>query len=237
MFFMLRIANELLLMKFPANTLKVYCYLLSRSSDNSVIVRAGVIAERCGISRGTVCTAIRTLADMGLLHKEHRYLGGHYIANQYTLAVLTGRFFMVEEKHLFELPSCAFAVYLMLCRCRGRSGKAFPSLSMVSNTLGLCRNTVIKGIKILLRLGLMTKAALRAGKHNLYVVFHIKTEKALRPANRRAAKGTNEFPDSICDSTLSQLKQGVKRVASLCLFFYLKVVHFLNNNPLTHLFT
>lgn len=234
---MLRIANELLSMKLPANALKVYCYLLSRSNDDSVIVRAGVIAERCGVSRGTVCAAIRTLVNMGLLHKEHRYLGGHYIANQYTLAVLHGQFFMVDTKNLFALPSCAFAVYLMLCRCRGRSGKAFPSLSIMSKTLGLCRNTVIKGIKMLVTLGFMMKAALRAGKHNLYFVFHIKTEKALRPANRRAAKDTNEFPDSICDSTLSQLKQGVKRVASFCLFFYLKVVHFLNNNPLTHLFT
>ena len=174
----LKVHHQLLAMGLSPNELKVYCYLMSCATDGIAIVRAGRIAERCQISRATVQTACTSMAAKGVLSKVNRYADGHLVANAYHLSTFTGRFFMLDaDAAVFGRSGSVFTTYLALLSHRGRNGKAFPSLRKLAVALRLCRNTIIRAIRQLVSLKLVVKAALRSGKHNLYMVFSLK-EKA-----------------------------------------------------------
>ena len=56
--------------------------------------------------------------------------------------------------------------------------KTYALLRKMQEVLGICRNTVIQAIKNLIGLQLLVRAALRAGKHNLYLLaFRIPEKK------------------------------------------------------------
>lgn len=178
---MLRIPNLLLDFPLSPNALKVYVYLLScADAERTAIVRVSRIAERCHVCANTVRAAVGELGGLGLLEKQNRYNAEHhYIANAYKLACPGGKWFALDTtNNSFALGGSTFMVYLYLLRCRGRNGKAFPSLRRIERAIGVCRAVVVKAIKQLAALGLLIKAALRPGKHNLYTVLRTLFAKA-----------------------------------------------------------
>ena len=227
----LKVHHQLLALGLSPNELKVYCYLMSCAADGIVIVRAGRIAERCRISRATVQNVCTSMFIKGVLSKTNRYTDGHFIANAYRLSVFSGRFFMLNaDAAVFGLSGSVFATYLALLCHRGRNGKAFPSLRRLASTLYLCRNTIISAIRQLVALKLVTKAALRAGKHNLYMVFSFKEnekEKEL-PSGHGNSRGKNTHQNTF------YLSHKVSRVTAFVKTkeFLSRVVHFFDNPSL-----
>ena len=107
-----------------------------------------------------------------LITKAHRFYDGHYISNEYRLSIPSGRWSAVRSTPaVFSLQGTVFAVYLYLCCCRNRRQRAFPSLRQIAARLDICKTTVLRGISFLTEIGLLTKAAYRAGKHNLYIIL------------------------------------------------------------------
>ena len=227
----LKVHHQLLALGLSPNELKVYCYLMSCAADGIAIVRAGRIAERCQISRATVQTVCTSMAAKGVLSKANRYADGHFVANAYHLSTFTGRFFMLDaDAAVFGLSGSVFATYLALLCHRGRSGKAFPSLRKLASALCLCRNTIISAIRQLVSLKLIIKAALRAGKHNLYLIFSFKEnekEKELpsvhgNSSSKSASQNTFYFTHKVsCVTAFVKTKT-----------FFSRVVQFLDNPPL-----
>lgn len=195
---MLRIPNLLLDFPLSPNALKVYVYLLScAGAERTAIVRVSRIAERCHICANTVRAAVGELGGLGLLEKQNRYNAQHhYIANAYKLACPGGKWFALDtNNNPFALGGSTFMVYLYLLRCRGRNGKAFPSLRHIERAIGVCRAVVVKAIKQLAALGLLIKAALRPGKHNLYTVLRTLFAKAAKnSAKKESTACTLRFP-------------------------------------------
>lgn len=230
----LKVHHQLLAMGLSPNELKVYCYLMSCATDGIAIVRAGRIAERCQISRATVQTACTSMAAKGVLSKVNRYADGHLVANAYHLSTFTGRFFMLDaDAAVFGLSGSVFTTYLALLSHRGRNGKAFPSLRKLAVALRLCRNTIIRAIRQLVSLKLVVKAALRSGKHNLYMVFSLKEkakEKELpsvhgNSSSKSASQNTFYFTYKVsCVTAFVKTKT-----------FFSQVVQFLDNLPLSTL--
>ena len=192
----LKVPNRLLEMGLSPNALKLYVFLLScADAEKKAIVRVCRAAERCGCSAGTVRAGIKQLEQIGLVRKQNRYnQEGQYIANLYLLTPIAGRWSALDtENDIFTLSGSTFAVYLYLvCRKNGR-GRAFPSLRKMAAAWCLACNTVIKAIRQLGTLGLILKAAIRKGKHNLYLVFSsavlMTKEKELSRGNESSCTG------------------------------------------------
>lgn len=229
----LRIPNDLLSMGLTPNELKVYCYLLACASGGVAIVRSVRIAERCQMARGTVVSAVAGLKAKGMLQAQNRYIDGHYAANLYRLASLGGRYFVLPlTPHIFALGGSTFATYLALLKHRGKNGKAFPSLSRLAGLLALCRNTIIKAIKQLLSLGLIRKAPIRPGRHNLYLFFCSFRKKGKElPVAAESSKNKSAHQNTFCRKFTIALTALFVKIHS---FFSSKVVHFLNNKALPH---
>lgn len=243
---MLRIPNLLLDFSLSPNALKVYVYLCScAGADSTAIVRASRIAERCHICANTVRMAVHELGALGLLEKQNRYNAEHhYIANAYHLARLVGGWFALDTtNNPFALGGSTFMVYLYLLRCRGSNGKAFPSLRRIERAIGVCRAVVVKAIKQLAALGLLVKAALRPGKHNLYTVLRTLLAKA--GTKKESTACTLRFPHKdkmnseipICKVIIAPLHGFVKRFCVNLDKLAERVVCFLSNKALTHLAT
>jgi hypothetical protein len=178
------------------NELKVYVYLLTcQNRLGTATVRIRTIQDRCRIgSASTVRNALAGLSAQGLLSATPRYgNSGRCISSRFDLCPLPGAWFAVDlSKELFYLDKSAFAAYLyMIQQCRN-NGHAWPSYSRMAAALRLARNTVIAAVKRLANFGLLLKAALRGGKHNLYTLFStvgarigMKKERAAAPEKPR----------------------------------------------------
>lgn len=156
-----------------SNALKVYLYLsASCGGRDSVSVRYATISDRCHISTNTAVSAVKALENCGLLKLENRYLDGQYISNRYSLTRIIGKWFALDlASNPFALPPAAFGVYLCLCRCKNRKGKAFPSYTHMAKMLGgRAKATISSGLKMLEEIGLIKRMARWAGKHNLYIL-------------------------------------------------------------------
>ncbi len=236
----LRIPNELLNMQLKPNELKVFVCLMRCQSEKGVaIIRAKRIAEICHISTATVYTAIDGLCNIGLIRRAHRYnYDGQYIANRYELVQLSGGWFELGMQHEpLAMSATTFMVYLYLLRCKGKSGKAFPSLRKMQAALGICRNVVIRAIKKLIGMKLLVKAAIRAGKHNLYLLAFRIIEKKRSTAGRLCFNTKNNKAGCerlLCGSILSRSYTFVNKTREQIVSFLQRVVHFLYNSSLTH---
>lgn len=229
----LRIPNDLLNMGLTPNELKVYCYLMACASNGTAIVRSVRIAERCQMARGTVVSALAGLQNKGMIQTENRYVNGHYAANLYKLANLGGRYFVLPlAQGTLALAGSTFATYLALLKHRGKNGKAFPSLSRLADLLALCRNTIIKAIKQLLTLGLVCKAPIRPGRHNLYLLFAASPQKRKElPVAPESPKNKSASQNTFCCKLRIALSRLFVKIQSV---FSSKVVHFLDNKTLPH---
>lgn len=235
----LRIPNELLNMKLKPNELKVFVCLMRCQSEKGVaIVRAKCIAEICHISTVTVYTAIEGLCNVGLIRRSHRYnYDGQYIANRYELVQLPGGWFELGmQQEPLAMSATTFMVYLYLLRCKGKSGKAFPTLRKMQEVLGICRNTVIQAIKNLMGLKLLVRAALRAGKHNLYLLAFRIQEKKRSTAGKLCFSKKNKAGCErlLCNFILSRSRFVVNKTREQIVSLCQRVVHFFNNSSLTH---
>ena len=169
----LKLPNALLEMRVPPNAFKVLCVLLSAADKNcAATIRTCVIAKKCNVATGTVCSAIKHLERMDLVHPGHRYKeNGTFAANRYRIMLPAGRWFAMNlSDDVLRLPASSFCVYAAMLRFCGRNKQAFPSLSRLVSLLGLCKNTVLRAICCLQTSGLLKKMTKWAGKHNLYLI-------------------------------------------------------------------
>lgn len=195
-----KVPHYLMALGLPSNALKVYLYLLAaKGSKTSITVRYTTIARYCHIHKDTAVSVVKTLESCGLLQVEHRYCNGQYVSNRYTLAQIPGKWFKLDlSQKLFALPACAFGVYLCICRCANKKGRAFPSYSAISAMLGgRARATISSGIRLLEELGFVFRMEQWKGKHNLYVLGTKKERAQLLPCTRSVSK-TFETPNSFC---------------------------------------
>lgn len=219
----LKLPNALLEMQLSPNALKVLCALMSAADhENKTIMRTCVIARKCDVAAGTVCTAIKNLEAMGLVRREHIYKeDGTYAANRYTIALpVGGRWFALNlSEQVLQLPASSFSVYAAMLRFRGRNRKAFPSLFQLSSLLGLCKNTLLRAIRCLQASGLLKKMAKWAGKHNLYLIQSTKNGRLVE-----------QKPDT----QVQQLDYPSNTFSVTSVLYYVKrvVVHFLKSIPL-----
>lgn len=231
---MIKFSHAILDEKLSPNALKVYCYLLTCSRNQTAVVRSQRIADICHISRATVFNALKELNEHALVKKAHRYYDGHYISNEYHLSVLFGRWSAVHSTQtIFSLSGSVFSVYLYLCCCRNRKQRAFPSLRQIAAKVGICKTTVLHAIAFLTETRLLIKAAYRAGKHNLYMVLsnitHIegKKERASALPGISSYSTKSGYHSLFCAFILSFFSVFVKEFSAILD----KVGHFLVNTP------
>lgn len=227
---MIKLPHAVLDEKLSPNALKVYCYLLTCSRNQIAVVRSQRIADVCHISRATVFNALRELDEHSLVKKAHRYCDGHFISNEYHLSVLFGRWSVVHRTpNIFDLPGSVFCVYLFLCCCRNRKQRAFPSLRQIAAKMGVCKTTVLNAISALTEIGLLLKAAYRAGKHNLYIIIigvGNKKERAdTLPDVSPSCNTKSGFHSHFCNFSITAFSCFVKRLSVLLG----RVGHFLDN--------
>ncbi len=190
-----------------SNALKVYLYLsASCGGRNSVSVRYATISDRCHISTNTAVSAVKALENCGLLQVENRYLDGQYISNRYSIKKIVGKWFALDlATNPFTLSSAAFGVYLCLCRCKNRKGKAFPSYMHMAKMLGgRAKATISSGLKMLEEIGLIKRMARWAGKHNLYVLGIKKQQTLSYPCaccSQRTGSSATQYTTSLSFST------------------------------------
>lgn len=176
----LKVPNELLQLHLSPAALKVYVYLSYCARDRKAIVKVATIQSRCNIrSHTTVYNALAELTTHGLVQRERRQnFEGAIIANAYIVTQLPGRWFKLPRpRTAFCLDNRAFAVYLHYCRS-ARSGRVWTSLRQTASKTGLCKNTVIRAVRLLQRLfGLIRQAwRLKAG-NNVYAVQELNEQK------------------------------------------------------------
>ena len=233
---MIKFPHAILDEKLSPNALKVYCYLLSCSRNQIAIVRSQRVADVCHISRATVFNALKELNEHMLITKAHRFYDGHYISNEYRLSIPSGRWSAVRSTPaVFSLQGTVFAVYLYLCCCRNRRQRAFPSLRQIAARLDICKTTVLRGISFLTEIGLLTKAAYRAGKHNLYIILPF-TDISDKKKRASALPGVGPHSTKIGHHShfffffLSFFSVFVKDFSASFSIFLGKVGHFLDNS-------
>ncbi len=133
---------------------------------------------------------VAELEEKGLIKKyTRRNYDGNYIANGYHIAPMKGKWFLFPStKQVFALSKAEFGVFLYLCKCRNKKGRAFPSFTAIAEVLKVARNTVIEAIAGLVQGLFITKGEKRPGKHNLYTVNNGAQEQ--QPPTKKAQKNS-----------------------------------------------
>lgn len=171
----LKVTNRIFELGLAANELKVYLYLTTCKNPLGVAtVRIQTIQSNCAIaSATTVRSALASLERRGLVHAKLRHgRDGYFVSSEYSIVTLGGKWFRLWfPKDALALDKSAFCVYLYLCQQKMSSGKACPSQSVIAAAVGLARRTVNDAIQRLVELGMILKAALWKGKHNLYSIL------------------------------------------------------------------
>ena len=180
-------------MKITTNTLKslngtelsVYAYLLSLDSYKKAI-KQETIANRCNLSKSTVCKAIQSLCEKNLIIKtqtNYYSQSNNKVLNGYCLYSVVK--FIVEQdfiivnkndiKILQKTNPNAFKVYLYLKSQKSVNGYCFPSIKGIMKAVNLAKNTVLSAIKLLKKYSyLFKKTRIKKNKaygHNLYSLF------------------------------------------------------------------
>jgi predicted transcriptional regulator len=217
----IRVHNAALQRNLTANEAKVYAYLIACSNRlNNAVVRIDTIREACCIgSRTTVYTALQGLAGKGLVHKYRRHsYDGNLIANGYSITPLRGGWFEVDtmRMEIFKLDKSSFLIYLFFLKCRRpKARKVFPSLNKIAKALATCKNTVIKAIKTLIRLCIITKSRpAQPGRLNLYLI--------LNPASVPTTKSFADNQDNLVQTIVTVRAPFVKSIPTV--LYYLRQI-------------
>ena len=232
----LKVSNELLQLRLSPAALKVYVYLTHCARDRKAVVKVATIQSRCNIrSHTTVYKAIGELEAAELVRRERRQnYEGAIIANAYIVREVPGPWFKLPRPvSAFCLDNRAFAVYLHYCRS-ARKGRAWPSLRRTASMTKLCKNTVIRAVRLLQRLfGLIRQSWRPRAGNNVYAVSILDIKKWTLPVSHNEQRATTQ--DQITEqkscsfiiSTLSRIVKALRRKISL---FLPGVVHFLENS-------
>lgn len=230
----LQVYNKVFDYNLSANALKVYLFLSHCSNVlGAATVRTSTIMERTGIkSAVTVRQQIATLKEKGLVSAVARFNAQRRsISNQYQITPLKGRWFVLRlENNPFLLNKSDFQVYLYLSCRANRIGRAFPSLTIISNALHMSRQTVCDAIANLVAFGFVRKAAKWAGKHNLYLLQNVLEIAATATAHKKnevqsqhctsntqkraSHRQKNAIPVQIISHLIETVKNGVRRMRS-----------------------
>ena len=195
--------------------LSYLCCLHSRKSD-WVEITTGAVATAVNLTVGTAKKHLATLKSAEII-TEHNTLSPKF------LSASEGNFFSLpNEIFLLKLPPSAFMVYayLLLIEDR-RTHTCHPSYNTIAATTGMCRNTVIKSIGVLLNKGLieaehshyLDQHGLKWNGNNLYTIlstqravdkFHqkqldqLELEAARRRVRKRQEKYDLRHPRATC---------------------------------------
>lgn len=210
----LKVANALLQLRLSPAALKVYVYLSYCSQGHKAIVKISTIQARCNIrSHTTVYKAISELIEHGLVQRERRKnYDGAIIANAYIVRELPGRWFkLARPVSAFCLDNRAFAVYLHYCQS-ARKGRAWPSLRRTAAMTRLCRNTVIRAVRLLQRLlGLIRQAWRPKTGNNVYAVTVLDIKNGTLPVSHNKQRTTSQDQiNESCNFIVSILSRIVK---------------------------
>lgn len=211
----LKVPNRIFGLGLSSTELKCYLYLTScQNCLGAATVRLSTIQAHCSIaSATTVRSALQSLESKHLVVKIHRHdRNGQYISSKFHIAGIEGNWFRVEvSADLFTLDKSAFNVYLYLCQQRMSSGKACPSQSVIAAAVGMARRTVNDAIARLVSAGMLAKAAIWKGCHNLYTILTGGNKKELPPCPPAEASGEQPIGSSKTIFTLTRLRHIVKR--------------------------
>lgn len=150
--------KKVVIRKHPLSpsALKTYVYLLSCVFEkNKVKVKYRTISDRCGFGDvKTAHRAVKTLENLGLVGKKNRAGNKKMkIANEYTVARLSGGFFMLDTKVFkTDMDSTAFSVYLSLLKNANHyaaEALAWPSTNKISAETGITKVSVRRKIEYL----------------------------------------------------------------------------------------
>ncbi len=229
----LKVSNDLFQMSLPPAAMKVYVYLSYCAKNHKAIVKVSTIQNRCNIhSPATVYKALKELSDRGLVRKERRQnYEGAIIANAYTVKALPGKWFkLINPLAAFCLDNRSFVVYLYYCR-KSRKGVAWPSLRRTASETRLCKNTVIRALRLLQKLlGLLRMSwQLKAG-NNVYSIAALAIKKCAPSVSHNEQRTVlllqNKKPCGFIISALARFVNSLHRSFS----FLPKAVHFLKNS-------
>lgn len=150
--------------------LKVYLYFSGMWYwKQSVQLRYATVADKCGMSVGSVRKAITELVSKGLLQVTSCFGDRNKReANEYWVRRLTGQYARLDMATLWNEPDCSALSILCSTRIRANhAGKSFPSYKQISEDTGLSRRTVIYKIKYLQQRLLLCKERYitRSGDH------------------------------------------------------------------------
>ena len=153
---------------------EILTYLYCQHSHGGANLSPEMIAKGIHKSEGTVRKHLSVLRDAGLVTEECSLTTDF-------LSAESGKFFSLpNEIFLLNLPPSAFMVYayLLLIEDR-RTHTCHPSYNTIAAATGLAKNTVMKSIRTLLEMGLISvepssyfdKRGMKWKGNNLYTIL------------------------------------------------------------------
>jgi DNA-binding MarR family transcriptional regulator len=155
----------------------------------------GQIAEKLEISPRTAVNAVNSLIAHGLVTRGYVRTHGRIAALKLTIHVPQSRNWVWVECRLFELHLSPAQIHVYLAiKCRSNhAGRAWPSLTQLSEDTGLSRKTVAAAVKALTACCLLRKQKRQrvcgcAGNNNYYVVGCDEREDVMRVMRKKKAR-------------------------------------------------
>lgn len=152
-------------------------YSLAPFKTYRVKVRQSVLAEKCHCSTVTVKRAVETLLSKGYIRytaREEKYAWDMKQLGTYTYIlppINSKGYFYVNRKSLELLNKVQTRVYLFLCKCSRKTMDCWNSFNDIAKKLKLQRNAVVKAVRELAELNVIT----RVHNHNKNGAFNDNT--------------------------------------------------------------
>ena len=149
----------------------IFSYLCYHRAPGAIVPE--MIAAGVHMTAGTAKKYLGSLIDRGLVNED----------GTLALCCMDEKFFTLpNEIFLLHLPPSAFLVYAYLLLIEDRqSHTCHPSYNTITSATGISKNTAIKGIGVLLEMGLITvepssyfdKHGLKWKGNNLYTILPV----------------------------------------------------------------
>lgn len=154
----IKIPNAVFELQLTPMQLLTYAAIVSlKSKENFTIATGRTIAARCNVTPNSVYTAIQELENLGLIKKTNHYKDRKRTTNSYRINPICGKFTRIEyDVFSYKLSPSEFASYVAIRSKANHASLAFPSLSQISKLANICIDTVIRAVKRLTEINLLT---------------------------------------------------------------------------------
>lgn len=149
----------------------VYCGIKSFCDKKLyAVVKAEKIAARIGVHRNSIYTAVKRLANLGLIlpiarKQKHGLHANYRAANGYQFAELTGKWTKIPcNIFSYKLLPSRFMVYAYLQSRKNHAQRVFPSYGQITDSLNIDERTAENAVKELKSLELVKR------KHYIRVI-------------------------------------------------------------------